>query len=198
MLFRFPDKPIETGPNVVKSLPESLWIAQAKYDGWRMLVFRQGKEIKCLSRVNRPMEETGAKFDPNITKLFEQMNLPENTIIDTEFVGPRNKREQEVYIFDILAWNGQWLTNEPYSERWKQCKSLLLPKGNVHLAETVEKDFIGFFSRLKHTWIEQKEDLHEGIVLKLLNGKTKLDRNNSYKNPNLLKLKYREICSKRF
>lgn len=198
--FRHPDKPVEINPTVVSSLPEQDWIAQAKYDGWRVQIYVDGPgHVRFLSRVGRPMSQTSANMDACFAEVFEEMELPAGTVIDAEFVGPRGHQEQAIYIFDMLAWDGEWLVNEPYIERWKRCQQLNLPaESEIHLAETVKGDFIAFFNRLKAAWDGESIDLWEGIVVKARSGKLKLDRSRSRKSDVQFKLKYRDIRDRRY
>ena len=196
--FRYPDKPIETTPSVIASLSPKLWLAQAKYDGWRLESYFDGPgHVRCLTRVGRPMEQTRSGFKSEVGDLIKSMELPGGTVLDAEFVGPRGHQDPAVYIFDMLAWDGDWLVREPYEKRWERCQRLILPNGPIHLAETVEDDFIAFFERLKATWDGQSIDLWEGIVVKSRKGKLKLDRNSSKKSDTQFKLKYRDIRSAR-
>ncbi len=197
--FRFPDKPIETTPDVVAGLDPSKWICNAKYDGWRLESYFDGPgHVRCLTRVGRPMEQTRSGFKSEVRDLIKSMELPAGTVLDAEFVGPRGHQDPAVYIFDMLAWDGDWLAGEPYEKRWERCKSLVLPQGPIHLAETVEDDFIAFFERLKADWDRKSISLCEGIVVKSRKGKLKLDRNSSKKSDVQMKLKFREIRSARF
>ena len=197
--FRFPDKPIETTPDVVAKLSPKLWLAQAKKDGWRLEGYFDGPgHVRCLSRVGRPMEQTRSGFKSEVGHLLESMSLPGGTVLDAEFIGPRGHLEPAIYIFDMLAWDGEWLTREPYEKRWERCQSLELPQGAIHLVETVQDNFLVFFERLKAAWDGHSIDLNEGIVVKSRKGKLKLDRNSSKKSDAMVKLKYRDVRAARF
>ena len=199
--FRFPDKPIETTPDVVAGLSGKLWLAQAKYDGWRLESYFDGPgHVRCLTRLGRPMEQIRSRcgFNAAVGDLIKSMELPAGTVLDAEFIGPRGHLDPAVYIFDMLAWDGDWLVREPYEQRWERCKSLVLPDGPIHLAETVEDDFIAFFERLKAGWDQTSISLCEGIVVKSRRGRLNLDRNSSKKSDVMFKLKYRDIREKRW
>jgi len=197
--FRFPDKPVETSPAVVASLIEQDWICNAKYDGWRVQIYIDGPgHVRFLSRVGRPIDQTNVKMHPIFAQAFELMDLPAGTVIDAEFIGPRGHQDQAIYIFDMLAWDGKWLTQKPYIERWERCQQIKLSSNRIQLAETVENDFIGFFNRLKAAWDGESIHLWEGIVVKARSGKMTLDRNSSKKSKCMMKLKYREIASSRY
>lgn len=201
--FRYPDKPHETAPDVVAGLSEDEWLAQSKYDGWRMSVYIHGPDnVECLSRANNRMDQVAkAHFDARVIDQFKALKLPPDTAIDTEFVGPRGGHDPGVYILDMMAWNGKWLSPTPYEERWQRCCELSLPAGGLlYHADTVRSDFLGLFNRLKADWYATGCGMHlwEGIVLKRLQGTMTLDRSSSKKSGSLLKLKYREILDQRY
>lgn len=199
LTFRYPDKPTETTPEVIKRLDPSKWICNAKYDGWRLGAYFDGPgHVRCLTSKGRPMEQTRSGFKSEVGHLLESMSLPAGTVLDAEFIGPRGHQEPAVYIFDMLAWDGEWLTREPYEKRWERCQSLSLPDGPIHLAETVEDDFILFFERLKAAWDGRSIDLWEGIVVKSRRGRMKLDRSSSQKSDAMYKIKYRDIRERRY
>jgi ATP-dependent DNA ligase len=104
-----------------------------------------------------------------------------------------------VYIFDCLAWAGNWLIGEPFSQRWQRCSSLG-NQSDICLAETREHHFQTHFDELKQLWVQagQGMDLCEGIVLKNKNGKLILDLNDSIDSRSMFKLKYRDIRDTRF
>lgn len=192
--FRYCDKPRETTPDFVRSLSPKKWICNAKYDGWRMPTYVRGPgNVQCLSSVGNPMESTAAQYDPCIAKQFKSIGIPSGSVIDSEFVGPRGHLTPAVYIFDILAWAGDWLINEPYQQRWNRCQELMLPVGGMlNLAETVEDDFMGLFDRLKAGWDGKSMYLYEGIVVKARYGKLQLNRKRHAKSDFMVKTKFRD------
>jgi len=197
--FRYPDKPIETTPDVVSTLSSKLWLAQVKYDGWRLQAYFDGPgHARCLTRMGRPMDQVRSGFQPEVGHLLESMSLPAGTVLDAEFIGPRGNLQSAVYIFDMLAWDGEWLTREPYEKRWERCQSLTLPQGDIHLAETVEDNFLALFERLKAAWDGENISLCEGIVVKNRKGRMKLDRNSSQKSDGMFKCKFRDIKAARY
>jgi ATP-dependent DNA ligase len=198
LTFRYPDKPITTTQDVVRSLNETSYIVNPKYDGWRMLAFIDpANQIRCLSRVGRPMEDTGCKFDPSIKELFKKLELPSGTVLDCEFMGPRGKVDPSICIFDMLAREGSWLSNEPYEQRWARCQELLMPSPSIYLARTVESNFLVLYEQLKCDWEETGNKCYEGIVLKLRKGKLKLSRTSCSDSSAMLKFKYRDNNDRR-
>jgi hypothetical protein len=185
-------------------------LSQHKYDGWRLQVYKsagaillpEGEHapagITLLSRVGRYISAK-AKIPETIIRQLQRLPIPDETVVDAEFVGPRGSHEPRVFIFDCLAWDGLWLANEPFVQRWKRCQPLA--NGHeVHLAETRETDFEGHFNELKQHWIAGGMGMHlcEGIVLKRKQGKLELDLNSSKKSRFMFKLKYRDIRDERY
>jgi ATP-dependent DNA ligase len=203
MRWRFPDKPIEITPEEAAKFLESDWIVQAKLDGWNTSIYID-TEVRCFSRMGEPMERVcKACFDCSIPEQIRSLNLPPNTILATEFVGPRGHHDPAVYIFDCFAYNGQWLTTTPFEDRWNYCTSLELklkttPK--IHLAETRRSGFIAFFEELKNAWLQSGKGLSltEGIVLKRKSGTLILDSKSSRKNASIFKCKFRDARYRRW
>ena len=197
--FRHPDKPIETTSAVVRTLNETEWLAQSKYDGWRLPIYiGYDNNITYYTSKGNNLE-TVLKLDERIKRQILRLNLPPGTALDTEFVGPRGSLSPSVYILDYLARNGQWLTNVDYEDRWQRCIELEDRfQDPVYLARTEDKNFLDFFNSLKKQWTPGELDLHEGIVLKKRNGKLLLDLNRCKKSQVMFKLKYRNIRTKIF
>ena len=200
--FRYPDKPIETTPEVVQRMNDADWIAQSKYDGWRLQAYVRGPaNVECLTSAGKSMQAATSKFDKEFVLGLQALNLPPETVLDMEFVGPRGDLSPNIYLFDILAWNGLWLTNEPCHARWTRCVELApqLPD-RIHLATTVHTGFLDLFNELKGDWHHQGRgmSLTEGIVVKHRKGMLNLDLNRCKKSDCMFKLKFREIRSERF
>ena len=207
MIFRFPDKPIETSRAFLDTVDESKWIAQCKYDGWRLQIYKHNGKIDLLTRVGNQIDKKTA-FPESLKREIDiiLMNCPDNTVLDSEFVGPRGNHVPTIYLFDLLAYNGNWLCNVPFCDRWEKITSdhqLLYYACGVHnikLAKTRDWGFAAMFDNLKADWIKNgnQMDLHEGIVLKRKAGTLVLNPQKSVDSQHMLKCKYRDIRGKRF
>lgn len=209
--FRYPDKPIETTPEHVQSLSGLEWIAQCKYDGWRMPIFVDSAyNARFLTRMGRPIASR-TKFPSDLLLRLLELNFPDGTVLDAEFVGPRGGHEPKVYLFDCLAWEGQWLMNVAFEQRWQRLTRFLHHKlrdnGVIQLAHTViptdasSKPFTDLFDSLKSRWIAQgggMDDLYEGIVLKRRQGVLTLNAIKSVEVGSMMKVKYRDIRDERY
>lgn len=208
--FRFPDKPITCTGDFLDSIVPSEWLSQHKYDGWRLQIYKSAHPLvlpegdpappgmTLLSRVGRFLSAR-AKMSEIIIAQLKRLPIPDETVIDAEFVGPRGDHKPRVYIFDCLAWGGDWLINEKFMQRWARCQELANGK-DIRLAETRDCDFAGHFNGLKREWIDGGMGMHlcEGIVLKKKRGKLQLDLNSSKKSRCMFKLKYRDIRDERY
>lgn len=213
--FRFPDKPTTCTGDFLTTMVPSEWLSQHKYDGWRMQIYKSAHPIilpdgeapagmTLLSRVGR-FFPARAKMPREIAVQLQRLPIPNETVIDAEFVGPRGGHKPAVYIFDCLAWDDEWLMDEKFINRWSRCQELTAvvethAMPDLHLAETRETDFAGHFNELKTAWIEggMGMDLCEGIVLKRKRGKLQLDLHSSKKSRSQFKLKYRDIRDERY
>lgn len=112
-----------------------------KYDGFRVLISKKGKEIKLFTR---RLENVTNQF-PDVVKIIKEHVSGEEFVIDSEVVGydPKTKQTKpfeaisqrirrkydieklekdlpvEVNVFDVLYHNGKNLMSEPFRERRK-------------------------------------------------------------------------------
>ncbi len=202
--FRYPDKPVEVSPNAVANWNESRHLAQWKYDGWRMLVFIDGlRQVRCLTRQNRPMASVaGRNFHSSFIDQLLVLGVPNDTVFDTELVGPRGGHSPRIYIFDCLAWDGEWLTSMPFEQRWNIVSNLgarIQTADRIFGAHTIESGFLEEYNRLKQQWQDEGEKhLCEGLVIKKRTGKAKMHPKSCQKSTSQFKLKYRDIQSPQY
>ncbi len=215
MRYRYPDKPTETDPRFFDGLsPEhlSMWIAQKKYDGWRLQGGIESANIaRCMSSAGNLMSKAyRGKLPPDLEASFLALAVPDGTVFDCEFVGPRGSHDPAIYMFDCLAWAGKWLTNIPYEVRWQKCLDLagMMPEnGLINLAETIYPTaddkgniIIAEFDALRKEWHDQdcgKGFLYEGLVVKRRTGKLKLSPSKCEKSPDMFKIKFRDVAEAR-
>jgi bifunctional non-homologous end joining protein LigD len=133
----------------VEKLPEGDWLYEVKLDGYRALCFKDGKEVRLISRNNKPL---------NYPQLLDALKaLPaDHVILDGEIVALDEKgrssfqllqiyksSEKRVplvyYVFDLLFLEGKDLRNEPLSARRKLLATVLkkAPE-NIRLSEGLQ------------------------------------------------------------
>jgi len=123
---------------------------EQKYDGFRMLVNKKGKEITLFTR---RLENVSSQF-PDVVEAIRKNVKGESFILDSEVVGydpktnkympfeaisQRIKRKYEIEklikelpveinIFDVIYYNGESKINEPFTERRKIVEKIVNEK----------------------------------------------------------------------
>jgi len=85
------------------------WIFERKYDGIRALAFKQGRQVRVLSR-NRLLQHT-----PAVSEAIAQLDVAD-AILDGELTW-RDEGPVAYYVFDVLWLEGRDLTRLPLDER---------------------------------------------------------------------------------
>ena len=126
-----------------KDLPKGKgWIYEIKYDGYRMIVIKENKKVKILSRNN-------IDYTSKFKKICESIkSIDDNFIIDGEIVSfdengrsdfkllqenLKNKNNEFYYvIFDLLAIDNNDLRTLPLIKRKEKLKRLLFSFANLN------------------------------------------------------------------
>jgi bifunctional non-homologous end joining protein LigD len=133
----------------VEKLPEGDWLYEIKHDGYRALAFKDGKDVRLISRNNKPLKY------PRVLDSLKLLAVGQ-VILDGEIVALDEKgrssfqllqdyksSEQRVplvyYVFDFLFVDGKDLRKEPLSARRKRLADTLkkaLP--NIRISEGLQ------------------------------------------------------------
>lgn len=84
------------------------WIFERKLDGIRLLAFKRGREVRLLSRNQRPQDV------PAVAKAIEELPVRE-VILDGELTWSR--AGVAYHVFDVLWLEGRDVTHRPLEER---------------------------------------------------------------------------------
>lgn len=131
------------------------WLFEIKWDGYRAVAYCQGDSVELISRNLKPFTQ---KYAP-VAQALKALNV--DAVFDGEIVavdenGLANFQalqnwqntpvQLQYFIFDVVWWNGQDLTNLPLIQR-KQILQKLIPPGLEHLrySDHVEGKGISFF-----------------------------------------------------
>ena len=128
----------------VAKLPEGDWLYEVKFDGYRALAFKDGKNVRLISRNNKPF---------NYPQLLDFLNLlaVEQVVLDGEIVALDDKGRSSFqllqdfkssegiplvyYAFDLLFLEGKDLRKEPLSAGRKLLAQLLKnPPENIRIS----------------------------------------------------------------
>jgi len=85
------------------------WIFERKYDGIRALAFKQGRDVRLLSRNRLP------QYNPPVIDAVAQLDV-RDAILDGELAW-RGDSKVSYHVFDILWLDGRDLTRVPLEER---------------------------------------------------------------------------------
>lgn len=89
------------------------WVFERKLDGIRLLAFKQGPEVRLLSRNRLPQNATYPAFERAVAALPVH-----DVILDGEATGWFGRREEVGYhVFDVLWLDGRDLTALPLDQR---------------------------------------------------------------------------------
>src|SRR5262245_11877556 len=129
----------------VEKLPEGDWVYEIKHDGYRALAFKDGKDVRLLSRNNKP-------FD--YPQLLDDLKLlpAEHVILDGEIVALDEKGRSSFqllqmlkssggaplvyYVFDLLFLEGKDLRNQALIARRKLLGNLVKkPPESIRLSD---------------------------------------------------------------
>lgn len=178
------------GPMLAKGtaqIPEGDgWLFEPKWDGFRVLVFRDGDEVHLQSRDSRPL----LRYFPELAEPLRHA-LPERCVVDGELViatpsgldfdtlqmrlhpaaSRVNKLAEEtpaaLVAFDLLAIGDEDLRDVPFGERRQRLEIALgeRPHPSVHLTPaTAERD-------VALDWFERFEGAgFDGVMAKPLDG----------------------------
>jgi bifunctional non-homologous end joining protein LigD len=119
----------------VEKLPEGDFIYEVKFDGYRALAFKGGKDVRLISRNNKALNY------PQVTDALKLLPT-EHAILDGEIVALdekgrtsfqllQNYRSSEesvllvYYVFDLLSLEGKDLRNKPLVVRRKLLAEVL-------------------------------------------------------------------------
>jgi ATP-dependent DNA ligase len=156
----------------VDSIPEGDgWIFEPKWDGFRILVFRDGDELLIQSRDEKPLQ----RYFPELAEPLKQ-SLPERCVVDGEVVVAREgtldfealqlrihpaasrikllsgEIPASVVLWDLLCCGDESLMGAPFRERRTRLESLLV-RGHkaVHLtpATTHRETATDWFKRFE-------------------------------------------------
>jgi ATP-dependent DNA ligase len=140
---------------LVRELPEGDLVYEPKWDGFRVLAFRDGEDVDLRSRHDRPL----ARYFPEIVHALRRLEEPQ-VVLDGELVvvtttgldfaalmarlHPAASRVQRLaaetpavlVAFDVLAIGAEDLRGEPFVRRRERLERVLVGSRDPHLFAT--------------------------------------------------------------
>ena len=142
------------------------WVYEEKYDGYRILAYKEGARVTLLSRNQNDRTDTYAQVAAAVAKL-----APVTLLLDGEVVALDKKSvsrfeilqgdtRQGVYaVFDCLYVDGEDLRREPLAERRRMLESVVREGRSMFVGRRLADDGLKAFA-------EAKRKGYEGLVAK--------------------------------
>jgi bifunctional non-homologous end joining protein LigD len=129
----------------VEKLPDGDWLYEIKFDGYRALAFKDGKDVRLVSRNNKEFNY------PQLVDALKSL-LAKHVVLDGEIAALDEKGRSSFqllqifkssggvplvyYAFDLLSLEGKDLRDQPLSARRKLLANLLKnPPENIRLSD---------------------------------------------------------------
>src|SRR5258706_3691582 len=114
---------------------EPEWIFERKLDGIRLLAFKEGREVRLLSRNRLPKNEAY----PSYVKALEELPV-RDVILDGEATGWFDPRDEAAYhVFDVMWLDGRDLTARPVDARHEILETLPLRPPLLRVARLADE-----------------------------------------------------------
>jgi len=149
------------------------WICEPKYDGWRIQLIKcSNGEIKIFGRRLEKNPDWTKKLGYVAEKL--EKILPSGTILDAELCSDKGRRfipslfcstpkaKPQIFVFDIIYLNNEFLGNKELSER----KQIL--KKEINFEEPFYYTEFEMLKNINEALKNAIKQNHEGIVVKKL------------------------------
>ena len=230
MRFRYQDRPVRFYKEKLLELDtEGGYLAQLKLDGWNCNLCRdttkkiaekswgQGSDgsIFCLSR--RDVNKGGPTRIPcsdTIIKSIEALNLPDQTMLASEWVARRTIGElpEQLFLFDAMWLKDEWLGEMDFVKRYGTLCELIpgeittdrLKNGGKYGYAEIGQD-LNLSTNFENSFIQVYEKIStdptliwaEGLVLKHKESKIKGDFQKGVDNGLQIKVRWRSGASGR-
>lgn len=150
-------KPMLATPSEVPFTDEG-WVFEIKWDGYRAITEKKGKNLKFYSRNGLEFHELYPELVPELLKIKKDCVLDGEIVVLNEEGKPSFQKLQQFddnrdlpilyYVFDCLWYDGKDLTDLPLTERKKYAQKAV-PKSNAILySDHIEGDGEKFFNEI--------------------------------------------------
>lgn len=150
-------KPMLATPSEVPFTDED-WVFEIKWDGYRAVTERKGKNLKFYSRNGLEFHELYPELVPELMKIKKDCVLDGEIVVLNEEGKPSFQKLQQFddnrdlpilyYVFDCLSYDGKDLTDLPLTERKKYAQKAI-PKSNAIIySDHIEGEGEKFFNEI--------------------------------------------------
>jgi bifunctional non-homologous end joining protein LigD len=151
---------------VARPFDQPGWIYEEKYDGYRILAYKEGSRVTLVSRNGKDRTHTFSAVADAVRKLPADTLLLDGEVVVFDRHGvshfqllQQGRVSPSYAVFDCLYRNGYDLRKAPLSERRAVLQKTIPDKGTVFLSRRLSKDGIQAYE-------EAKKKGYEGLVAK--------------------------------
>jgi bifunctional non-homologous end joining protein LigD len=142
------------------------WVYEEKYDGYRILAYKEGARVTLLSRNDIDRTQTYAQVADAVSNLAPATLLLDGEVVALDKKGVSrfeilqgNASEGKYAVFDCLYVDGRDLRREPLSQRRHMLESVLSESRHVWIARRLADNGLAAFE-------VAKKKGYEGVVAK--------------------------------
>ncbi|HLX46271.1 MAG TPA: non-homologous end-joining DNA ligase, partial [Bryobacteraceae bacterium] len=158
--------PFRVNPMLASLVPKPFdrrgWVYEEKYDGYRIVAYKEGAKVTLLSRNHHDRTATFAVVAEAVGQLRERTLLLDGEVVAFDSKGvsrfqllQRGDVSQRYAIFDCLYRDGRDLRSEPLSRRRDELESVLAkPLEQLIVSRRLAKDGLTAYSIAKRKGFE--------------------------------------------
>ena len=162
--------PFRVHPMLATLVPQPFnkpgWIYEEKYDGYRILAYKEGSRVTLVSRNGKDRTHTFSAVADAIRNISAETLLLDGEVVAFDRHGvsrfqllQQGSASLSYAVFDCLYRNGHDLRKAPLSERRAVLQTTVADKGTVFLSHQLSKNGIQAYE-------EAKKKGYEGLVAK--------------------------------
>jgi bifunctional non-homologous end joining protein LigD len=150
------------------------WVYEEKYDGYRILAYKEGAQVTLLSRNGNDRSATFASVAASLAKLPDRLILLDGEVVAFDAKGvsrfqllQRGDVANAFAVFDILYRDGRDLRGEPLSGRRRELEDAIGKESKeLFLSKRLAKDLTSpYEERRSRAWLKVKVHQEEEFVI---------------------------------
>ncbi len=136
---------------VSKPFDRAGWVYEEKYDGYRILAYKEGKKVTLLSRNDKDKTEAFATVAAAVAKLDASTVLLDGEVVAfdrrkvSRFQLVQQGRSTRFAVFDCLYLNGSDLRRKPLVERRKLLEKIVAGNGEMFVSRRLAENGLKAF-----------------------------------------------------
>jgi bifunctional non-homologous end joining protein LigD len=127
------------------------WVYEEKYDGYRILAYKEGKKVTLFSRNDKDKTEAFQSVAAAVAKLKDSTVLLDGEVVAfdrhkvSRFQLVQQGRSTRFAVFDCLYLNGKDLRRRPLAERRNALEKIIAGDGSIFVSRRVAENGLEAF-----------------------------------------------------